>query len=389
MMYILARMAGAPVAIAMSPLNQNVLYNASGRNTSMRVRWFGKQSRAKQEKKHNRPKLVQKKPLFEPSLAILKDDGQWYLPAGTQVKHGTTTNNLRSIFQKGILPGDRGKGRSKNRPEPELQQGVYAASCYLAYVMTTVNLMFSLREHKQRRRLSFLDCVKYMLSSSTREGALSNLRDIAQKLLGEVDDNILQNFGFPCVLNIVLQEDVAIRADEDFLDKSRKAEERVVRDAAGFVWEHFGSCILLVDKVPASWIKSVEIVETDHRNEYWELMLYLVSENPILELALLTARKKSLHEEKQFDGNKMNSKMRIEQDIKNLRLARSICQQDKFEARKLWHEQVVKQVQRSNVFSQLVLCEDVHVVLDELEKDKRRFLATIFSLCEALQKSLQ
>jgi hypothetical protein len=377
MVYLPSRTAGPPVAtkimsVDMAPVN--LLYSASRRG-------FGKQSRAKQEKK-NRPKLVQKKIPFEPSVAIHRDDGQWYLPAGTLVKHGTTTNNLRSIMDMGILAGDQSKGRSKNRSEPEVQQGVYAASCYLAYVASTFNLMQTYMEKFERDVFSDLDTFQKI--ASTREENLKLRQDLAQTMLVYGDHDFRQDCGFPSVLNIVLQEDVIIRADEDFLDKSRKAEENVLTGAAGFVWEQFGSCVLLVDKVPANWIKSVELVEADHRTPFWELMLFLVSENPVLELAEATVRKKLLNAERQFDDNKLNSRMRFEQDVKKITFSRSLAHRYQVEARKLWYDKVVQQLKRSNVFSQDVPRESVFGVLDELEKDERRFLATYFSLCTAL-----
>jgi hypothetical protein len=376
-------MAGLPVATRISsvvwaPLNQYLLSRASGSFTSMSVRGFGKQSRAKREAKQNRPRLAHTKKIqFEPSLAIQRNDGQWYLPAGTRVKHGTTTNNLRSIIECGIMAGNQAEGRSKSRCNPEVQDGIYVASCYLAYSASTFNFLASANEHHSKLLSSDFDSPR---TASTREEKQKLRQDLARKLLVDVDDMTLKNCGLPSVLNIVLQEDVIIRADEDFLDKTREAEARILSHAAGFVWEQFGSCVLMVDKVPTNWIESVELVETDYRDEAWELLLYLTSDSPILELTRSIVKKKLMDSERKFDENKMNSKMRMKQDTKNIQLARSLFSRYQVEARKLWHEGVTQQKQGKNVFSHVLPAENVNGFLDELEKDQRRFLATYFSL---------
>jgi hypothetical protein len=389
MMYMLSRMAGSPGTKNSIDMTLSTLqYSACGRLTSMNIRMFAKQSRAMQEKKQDRPKLVEKKVSFEPSWAIRKDNGLWYLPAGTRVKHGTTTNNLRSILEKGLLKGDQALGRSKYRgayePNPKIPQGVYVASCHLAYFASVFNFESACKEQRRRRFPSALYTFLQYLFSASRERRLKVGQDFAEKSLVNVDDNVLGNYGLPSVLNIILQEDVIIRADETFLDKSCKAEESALTNAASFVWDQFGSCVLLVEKVPANWIKSVELVEADYRDAFWELMLYLVSENPILEIAQSAVRRNMIDAKRQLDENKMNSKMRISQDIKNLRFSKSLCEKHLVEARKLWHKKVTQQLGRSAVYSRVVSPENVFSVLDELEKDERRFLATCFSLYEAL-----
>ena len=68
------------------------------------------------------------------SEAIWEEDTErWVLPAGTLVKHGTSTNNILRKLEEGITP----KG-------PD--HGVHVASCYMAYATSFANYSFAFED---------------------------------------------------------------------------------------------------------------------------------------------------------------------------------------------------------------------------------------------------
>ena len=55
------------------------------------------------------------------------DSDEWWLPAGTVVKHGTTSNALLNILHEGLVPAGatRAPLRALSEPSVEVEDGIY------------------------------------------------------------------------------------------------------------------------------------------------------------------------------------------------------------------------------------------------------------------------
>ena len=151
---------------------------------------------------------------------------KWILPAGTVVKHGTSSGRVARIFETGkILCSGKvkssiGRGaliRFLNWMSPR----VYLAKDILAY------------------SASLYECSAHFSGDPTRD------------------------LGVPMVLNIMLREDCPIRVDEIFHHASGFSEfsSEVAEEVC---WNKFGTAVIARD-IPVDYIESVEYMEPTSR----------------------------------------------------------------------------------------------------------------------------
>lgn len=206
--------------------------------------------------------------------------------------------------------------------------------------------------------------------------------EIARSVLVDIDDTALRDFGLPIVVNIKLQEDVPIFSDEDYLEKSQEAPESVLRQAAGFVWETYGSCALLMDKISPDWIDTIEHTEIGFRLPWYEEMLYYASEGVVVELAKSVVTKRIKQTEQKFDKHRTNPRMRIDHDVRQFMLATSLRLSSSIDPRLRWHKQLAGSDGKKNL-SNVIFPDDVDSFLLEIEEGgKRPLLASGFTLHE-------
>ena len=167
--------------------------------------------------------------------------------AGTFVKHGTSSIHLRSILQKGLVPGHgRHELRQQSEKTPTLDAiyvGGLAAyfGAQAAHMAVMKEYVLSLPDYKEKAQAYFHDAKK---AKSTVE-------------IGEV------TLSMPIVLNIRIGKDVQMIADEDYLneDSLSLTDEQV--------WQRWNAGGI-IGGVPADWIKTVEypqlVTVDDYRN---------------------------------------------------------------------------------------------------------------------------
>ncbi len=146
------------------------------------------------------------------------------LPAGTVVKHGTTSDILPQIFANGLLPsGAVPRGnilRSTFEPKPSVD-GVYVAKSYAAYSAALIR---------------FTSTMNFILSHGSDFGTLPDLIPL------------------PVVLSIKIQEDCPFVADEDYLQVDEDLKGQPAQ-----AWVKYGSIAIRRNGgIPAAWIESVE-----------------------------------------------------------------------------------------------------------------------------------
>ncbi len=155
------------------------------------------------------------------------------LRRGTRVKHGTTSGSLRSILTTGLRPGsERHELRLSAEPAPEISAGIYVGDL-MGYFGATASFGAAARE---------------LVLQEFTSGTLP--RDPSAIV-------------FPVVLEIELQEDCEVWADEDFIPSpdGRPLEytDELLRLNAEPVWNYFRTgAIVREGGIPSSWITRFE-----------------------------------------------------------------------------------------------------------------------------------
>jgi len=150
------------------------------------------------------------------------------LPAGTVVKHGTSSDVLKQILKEGVRPsGSVSAGFARDAFEVRpTSDAVYVSSSYVAYAAALIS--FSSK-----------------MSTQVTTGF-------------SLDPELVP---LPVVLNIRLQEDCVLGPDEDYLKLAKRHGyiESKNGDVVEELWRKFGSGAILRDGgLPADWIESVE-----------------------------------------------------------------------------------------------------------------------------------
>lgn len=296
-------------------------------------------------------------PYQKPAIAINKND-QWYLPAGTLVKHGTSSNNLKSIVENGLLPSEgRAKSRDIIEALPVGPEGIYVASCYAAYGSSMYNFCSSFQD-----AMESTDANIFTMMMGRKKYAQAKF---------SVPPNVLKHCGLPVVLNIQLQEDCAIRADEDYVDGISPSKEELQR-LAGKTWDEYGSTALSLEHIPSHWIKSIETPELSYRSEVEERMLYLATHDVDVITAASTIAASTLR-----DPKRPTAEARFLRDTELLTSGVACCQFKDPMHKKAWSDSLAA----DGGLSGSVTVKEVPAFLSTLERDsKKPLLATGYSL---------
>lgn len=169
-----------------------------------------------------------------------------FLPKGSIVKHGTSLCRVEEILKDGIKCGaDREYLRVENELKPEIE-GVYIGNliayfgAYAAY-SSVMQPIWNMPEYLINLNEVFVNPKRLVLCD-----------------LPEVPITL------PVVLNIQIQKDCLIYADEDFVfDGTVPPEERIPQEIlvseAKNVWLKWQTgCIPGKNGIPAEWIKTIE-----------------------------------------------------------------------------------------------------------------------------------
>lgn len=202
----------------------------------------------------------------------------WYLPAGSRVKHGTTSDALSSILQHGLKPSGevvRLQGRDKLEDAPE-SSGVYVSSCHGASAACYRNFSAQFYHHAKSWCPDAASAINELLRLDATSNATfdlfpgkgtddEKLRVALRKarMLLTRPDAAVRRIGVPIVVNATLQEDCRTGAsDEDYLNCLPDWQPAFT--AAGPIWSEFGSAAI-VRSIPPGWISSVEYPELSER----------------------------------------------------------------------------------------------------------------------------
>ena len=321
----------------------------------------------------------------KPVLGQAYQDGSgWYLPAGTMVKHGTTTNNLRQILKYGLLPGNI-EGCSGARKHigtlPITKDAVYVGSCYVAYNISMAK--FALNMETLIHSNGITSCrfdnikkkmMKVMQSVGHEESNLRNDSDLLINKYLNKEKKEIEACGLPVVLNIKLKENVRIHADEDFVPVRFECTSENKDLMALFAepsWNEHGSAAIL-QSIPAEWIKTFECFEHNFQYEEIALEKYFVTESLKNDLASNDSNK--THEFIQFmTKEKKKSSLacqNFEYDLSLAFMAQKLYQTKLIDSsqRQRWTD-IVKRSKRSTVFSKFGNKIDIEPYLDQLEGD--------------------
>jgi hypothetical protein len=171
---------------------------------------------------------------------------KFYLPKGTIVKHGTSLCRLRSILSNGIIPHSNQNEKRMQFELPPETHGIYIGEL-TAYFGAIVSYTSILNPYtKLESFASALKCI------------IENPCGIKKLILSEIPATL------PVVLNIELQEDCLVLADEDYVfdgeyPDNEKIPDEILISEAGKVWDKWKSgCIVREEGIPKSWIKHIE-----------------------------------------------------------------------------------------------------------------------------------
>lgn len=171
----------------------------------------------------------------------------FFLKTGTVVKHGTSSVHLRSILEKGLLPG---YGRHALRKQSE------ATPKYEAVYVGGLSAYFAaLAAH-----MSFMK--EYVTATSNYQEKTQRYFDNAPKAAKEVDVGDVP-LSFPVVLSIKLGADIRLTADEDYMnidDVSTSDEE---------VWNRWNAGGI-DGGVKPEWIKTFEFPRLLTVDDYFD-----------------------------------------------------------------------------------------------------------------------
>ena len=338
---------------------------------------------AARRKKAKRPNVWHKQTRLEALHAVQKGS-TWFLPAGTKVKHGTTSNNLVRILEDGLIPSHlhgRSALRATTEKAPIASNGVYVASCYAAYGSSMYNCGASfaaLRKSSLAEAKTVIHLCRMALASLPVFGSQEKVFHAGYQYALDkyvvVDEALLNACGIPVVINITLQADVPIQADEDYIPASTP-DEKALTELAGNIWEMYGSTALM-QSVPAGWIDSIEHFDTSQKGESFAFDSYMLSNNGILDSASAFHMRNAIIQdaEKQRLG-----RPRFDSDLAAVIKATSLCQQKPQDSRRLWFDDIIRKSPFRGGFSGRCLVEDVPAFLDQLERDNKRVLIAVGS----------
>ena len=326
------------------------------------------------------------------------DGSNWCLPAGTLVKHGTTTNNLRKILKYGLLPRNiegRSEFRKLTEHTPITKDGVYVGSCYIAY-NASMHLFLSniqaLIKSKEIASCRFDSIKNKMMDTMQFVGYkgddLEEDIDILLYKYVNKDKKLIEACGLPIVLNIKLKENVSIRADEDCLRvrfQSTSNNKRLMEFSAEPSWNEYGSAVIL-RSIPADWIETFECFEHNFQNEYFAFEKYCITNSLKNDSTTWNNSNKSrefvhfITEEKKKSSL---ARQNFETDLFHVCMATKLYKNETTDSRQQWKD-ILK---RSNVFSKFRNTIDIEPYLDELEKDNFiNMLGAGYSLLEEYVK---
>ncbi|MBB3122461.1 hypothetical protein [Pseudoduganella violacea] len=170
----------------------------------------------------------------------------FFVKAGTFVKHGTSSIHLRSILEKGLVPGlGRHELRKQSEKSPALD-AVYVGGlaayfgAQAAHMSVMKEYMLAVPDFKEKAQAYFADAKKAKVTVD----------------IGEVTMSV------PIVLNIRLGKDVRMIADEDYLNE----DELSLDDEQ--VWNRWNAGGV-IDGIPADWIKTIEYPRLVTVDDYW------------------------------------------------------------------------------------------------------------------------
>ena len=329
----------------------------------------------KEKRKNNR------RPGRFKELEALYDENEdrYYLPAGTIVKHGTTTNNLRSILENGIRPAFQ-QGRLGRTDKTRNSGGVYVGSCYLPYRTCLMNFYtgFSplVKDDIDRWRNTSHPVDKNITLTMARESATARYVTPGKDLV--------ENCGLPAVLNITLKEDVYIEPDEDFVPRvylPENAGHNFVPAVAKLVWETFGTTVLM-KSIPADWISSIEFLEP-HRPPSFVVEKYSLLEGTVSSLSGEEANDWLLYNKikAEEDASHSASVHKYNRDLEALILSSECFKNQDMNSRKKWHQEVVNPRQSFCAFSNQCDVKESYELLDKLSQNNSlEMLATGYNL---------
>jgi len=355
--------------------------------------------KTKRRKPDSPQKYVQQRVRLE-KLEAVQDGSRWFIPAGTKVKHGTSSNNLRRILEEGIIPGNQ-QGRSEfpsieAAPRPA-SNGVYVASCYAAYWSSLYNFTVSFCalygvSFPWSKRLGY--GLRLMLARLPLIGSDERMfRILRQQALDKyvnLDKVLVEACGLPVVLNITLREDVQIQADEYYVPTANP-DENALSEVSGSIWMKYGSTVLL-HKIPPSWIDSVEHFETSNRGKDYVKESYVLSNedfsnNPHTDAVEAFKVLESVFENAQQQAL---SRPRYERDLASAILGGYLCNSKPGDSRSQWFNRVVHRSQSYSAFSGKCPINEVPAFLDQLERNnKRDMLAFGYNLASELAAEIK
>jgi hypothetical protein len=359
---------------------RNIVTSSISNRQSGLILWEQRRGKKKSAKEKHKAKKEKRKQNRRPGrlkkLEALydEDENKYYLPAGTIVKHGTSTNNLRSILSHGVQPAFQ-QGRIGRTDITTNSDGVYVGSCYLAYRTSILNCFAGftiLCEDDSGVNIPIL----YNHPSLDENDTLAFLTQYRKRAMTRYvtpKKYHIDNCGLPVVLNITLKEDVYIEADEDYVD-IRLESPAIAKE----VWEQFGSTVLM-QSIPARWISSVEFFEPHRPSSFVYEKFSLLEDYTSSSSGLLFNKIKA-----DEDALHSASVHKYWKDLEALLLS-EVCYDNRLDmnTRQKWHQEVVIPRQSFCVFSrQCDAKEESYELLDKLgENNNLEMLATGYQLC--------
>ena len=156
------------------------------------------------------------------------------LPAGTSVKHGTTSRSLRHILASGLVPGTgRHELREVSEDKPESADGIYVGDLMAHFGATAA---FGAASHDLLTKVG---------------------------LTLPIPEYVREEVVVPVVLHVELQADCELLADEDFVmfpeGTARSYSRELLAGAAEQVWTEYRSgAIVRSGGIPPDWILKFE-----------------------------------------------------------------------------------------------------------------------------------
>jgi hypothetical protein len=369
----------APVIAASNVVNLSI-------NRRGPMAWEQRRGKKKSIKEKTKLKKEKRKNNRRPGrfkeLKALYDENKkrYYLPAGAIVKHGTTTNNLRSILENGVRPAFQ-QGRKGRTDKTRNLDGIYVGSCYLPYRTCLLNFRTGFYPLIKNDIDKVLNDVSHPVD---KNDILKTYREIATFRYVTPRKDLVENCGLPAVLNITLKEDVYIEPDEDFVPGFYLPENsghNFAPAVAKLVWETFGTTVLM-QSIPADWISSIEFLEP-HRPPSFIMEKYLLLEDTVSSLSGEHAIDRLLYNKikAEEDVSHSASVHRYNRDLEALLLSQECFKNLDMSSRKKWYQEVVNPRQSFCAFSNQCDIKESYELLDKLSQNNNlEMLATGYYL---------